>query len=255
MNYLTVCKLHDRFWYDTLSRNKHWNIQRICAWPLLQRIQMKQFGHLIRSHQLFILLWEVETLGFSSQRDPGTPSILMSKSNAMQKMGWITAEWKQKLGVVKYPKCSRTGMNHHAESKSNCYKSHKNTKCGNITYWAHFHQVQTDADQCLCCRKVKQPDWSCERKTPCGDIVWVAGRTGKLPQIITSEINLMWGIQSVVIGTAAALEWSSKCYLLIHGMRTDTQSRRIDCAISSLCAVLTQWKREMRFNVVMRGSL
>lgn len=50
----------------------------------------------------------------------------------------------------------------------------------------------------------------------------------------------MCGIQSVVIGTAAALERSSKCYLLIHGMRTDTQSQRIDCAISSLCAVLTQ---------------
>lgn len=92
-----------------------------------------------------------------------------------------------------------------------------------------------------------------EEKTPCADIVWVAGRAGKLPQIITSETNLMCGIQSTAIGTAAALEWSSKCYLLIHGMRTDTQSRRIDCAISSLCAVLTQWKREMRFNVVMRG--
>lgn len=103
--------------------------------------------------------------------------------------------------------------------------------------------------------RAKQPGRGCEEKTPCGDIVWVAGRAGKLPQIITSEINLMCGIQSVVIGTAAALEWSSKCYLLIHGMRTDTQSQRIDCAISSLCAVLTQWNREMRFNVVMHGSL
>lgn len=126
-----------------------------------------------------------------------------------------------------------------------------------MTYWACLDQVHF-ADWCppmLCCQKVKQPGQCCEEKTPCGDIVWVAGRTGKLPQIITSEINLMCGIQSVVIGTAAALEWSSKCYLLIHGMRTDTQSQRIDCAISSLCAVLTQWKREMRFNVVMHSSL
>lgn len=29
--------------------------------------------------------------------------------------------------------------------KSSYYKSNKNTKCGNITDWAHFHQVQTDA--------------------------------------------------------------------------------------------------------------
>lgn len=126
-----------------------------------------------------------------------------------------------------------------------------------MTYWGCLNQVHF-ADWCppiLCCQKVKQPGQCCEEKTPCGDIVWVAGRTGKLPQIITSEINLMCGIQSVVIGTAAALEWSSKCYLLIHGMRTDTQSQRIDCAISSLCAVLTQWKREMRFNVVMQFSV
>lgn len=40
---------------------------------------MKQFSHLIHSHPLFILLGETETLGFSSPRDPGTPSILMSK--------------------------------------------------------------------------------------------------------------------------------------------------------------------------------
>lgn len=107
----------------------------------------------------------------------------------------------------------------------------------------------------MCCQKIQHFGHCCEEKTPCGDIVWVAGRTGRLPQIITSEINLMCGIQSVVIGTAAALERSSKCYLLIHGMRTDTQPQRIDCAISSLCAVLTQWKGEMRFNVVMHGSL
>lgn len=107
----------------------------------------------------------------------------------------------------------------------------------------------------MCCQKIQHFGHCCEEKTPCGDIVWVAGRTGRLPQIITSEINLMCGIQSVVIGTAAALERSSKCYLLIHGMRTDTQPQRIDCAISSLCAVLTQWKGQMRFNVVMHGSL
>lgn len=128
-----------------------------------------------------------------------------------------------------------------------------------MTYWAFLKQVQADAHWCCCCQKTQQPGHCCcccccEEKTPCGDIVWVAGRTGRLPQIITSEINLMCGIQSVAIGTAAALERSSKCYLLIHGMRTDTQPQRIDCAISSLCAVLTQWKGEMRFNVVMRAS-
>lgn len=48
---------------------------------------MKQFSHLIHSHPLFIPLGETETLGFSSQRDPGTPSILMSKGNAMQYSG------------------------------------------------------------------------------------------------------------------------------------------------------------------------
>lgn len=104
------------------------------------------------------------------------------------------------------------------------------------------------------CQKTRQLGHCCEEKTPCGDIAWVAGRTGKLPRIITSEINLMCGIQSVVIGMAAALERSSKCYLLIHGMRTDTQPQRIDCAINSLCAVLTQWKGEMRFKVVKHVS-
>lgn len=45
---------------------------------------MKQFSHLIYSHSLFIPLGETEALGSSSQRDPGTLSILMSKGNAMQ---------------------------------------------------------------------------------------------------------------------------------------------------------------------------
>lgn len=68
----------------------------------------------------------------------------------------------------------------------------------------------------------------------------MAGRTGTLPQIITSETNLMCGIQSVLIGMAAASEPSSQCYVLIYGMRADAQTGRINCAISSLCAVLTQ---------------
>lgn len=68
----------------------------------------------------------------------------------------------------------------------------------------------------------------------------MAGRTGTLPQIITSETNLMCGIQSVVIGMTAAPERRSKCYVLIHGMKADAQPRRINCAISSLCAVLIQ---------------
>lgn len=51
----------------------------------------------------------------------------------------------------------------------------------------------------------------------------------------------MCGIQSVLIGMAAASEPRSKCYVLIHGMRADAQPRRINCAISGLCAVLTQW--------------
>lgn len=50
----------------------------------------------------------------------------------------------------------------------------------------------------------------------------MAGRTGMLPQIITSETNLMCGIQSAAIGMAAASEPCSKCYVLIHGMRADT---------------------------------
>lgn len=50
----------------------------------------------------------------------------------------------------------------------------------------------------------------------------------------------MCGIQSVLIGMAAASEPSSQCYVLIYGMRADAQTGRINCAISSLCAVLTQ---------------
>lgn len=124
-----------------------------------------------------------------------------------------------------------------------------------MTYWALLQVQFTDwYSAAPCWQKTQQLGHCCEPKTPCGDIAWVAGRTGKLPRIITSEINLMCGIQSVVIGMAAALEWSSKCYLLIHGMRTDTQPQRIDCAINSLCAVLTQWKGEMRFKVVKHVS-
>lgn len=72
----------------------------------------------------------------------------------------------------------------------------------------------------------------------------MAGRTCTLPQIITSETNLMCGIQSALVGMAAAPEPRSKCYVLIHGMRADAQPRRINCAISSLCAVLTQLKKK-----------
>lgn len=207
----------------------HTGIHDFYDWALLQRIQMKQFSHLICSYSLFILLRETETLCFSSQRDPGTPSILLSTGNAM---------W-----------CS--GMNHQvgsAEQLKLTYCNYTNKKA----YRCNFLNTSLQGTHWFSPLLLVKRFWCCEEKLPCGDIVWVAGRTGKLPQIITSETNLMCGIQSVVIGTAAALEWSSKCYLLIHGMRTDMQSQRIDCAISSLCAVLTQCKREMRFNIVMR---
>lgn len=58
----------------------------------------------------------------------------------------------------------------------------------------------------------------------------MAGRTGTLPPIITSETNLMCGIQSAPIGMAAASEPSSKCCVLIYGMRADVQpSRKKKC--------------------------
>lgn len=78
----------------------HTDIQGIYDWALLQRIQMKQFSHLIHSHSLFIRLGETEALGSSSQRDPGTPSILMSKGNAMQHSGMNHQGVKTKVGTA-----------------------------------------------------------------------------------------------------------------------------------------------------------
>lgn len=199
-----------------------------------------------------------QTLGFSFQRHPHPHLFSWARGDAMQYSGVNHQGVETNCGVWVNRNGNQASVDQiictpHPLPKKKLQIWKTNTKCGNITYWG-----PGAADWCppmLCCWKIKKPGHRCVEKTPCGDIMWVAGRTGKLPQIITSEINLMCGIQSVVIGTAAALDWSSKCYLLIHGMRTDTQSQRIDCAISSLCAVLTQWKREMRFNVVMHGSL
>lgn len=63
----------------------------------------------------------------------------------------------------------------------------------------------------------------------------------------------MCGIQSVVIGMAAASEPRSKCYVLIHGMRADTQPHRIDCAISSpLCCFDTIKNEKKNGNGIQR---
>lgn len=83
---------------------------------------MKQFSHLIHSHPLFIPLGEPETLGFSSQRDPGTPSILMSKGNAMQYSGVNHQQVKTKVGSVGYCERTRTEMSQ-AYCKSDYYNS------------------------------------------------------------------------------------------------------------------------------------
>lgn len=121
-----------------------------------------KFSHLIHSHPLFIPLGE--TAGFSSQRrDPGTPSILMSKRETpCGIVEWITKEWKQKKKVRgESVSATRTAMNQQAHCKSNHYKSVKkgkklqmwkpqNPKCGNINYWASpppptpHKQVHTD---------------------------------------------------------------------------------------------------------------
>lgn len=109
INYLTVCKLHVQSSHNTQIKHTYCShtlpytdMQRIYDWALLQKIQMKQFSHLIHSHPLFIPLGETETLGFSSQRDPGTPSILMSKGNAMQYSGVNHQRVKAKVGSVGY---------------------------------------------------------------------------------------------------------------------------------------------------------
>lgn len=104
INYLTVWKLHDhssqnaQTYLSAHNHTPHTDTRRIYDWALLQRIQMKQFSHLIHSHSLFILLGETEALGFSSQWDPGTPSILMSKGNAMHYSGVNHQGVKTKVG-------------------------------------------------------------------------------------------------------------------------------------------------------------
>lgn len=137
--------------WQALTQHTDWaHIQGIYDWALLQRIQMKQFSHLIHSHPLFIPLGETETLGLLfSEKRPWNPIYSHEqKGNTMRYSGvkHQGVKTKKKLagGSVS---ATRTAMNQQAHCKSNYYKSGKegkklemwktqNPKCGNFTYWA-----------------------------------------------------------------------------------------------------------------------
>ena len=76
--------------WQPLTQHTDWaHIQGIYDWALLQRIQMKQFSHLIHSHPLFIPLGETETLGllFSEKRPRNPIYSHEQKGNAMRYSG------------------------------------------------------------------------------------------------------------------------------------------------------------------------
>ena len=114
--------------WQPLTQHTDWaHIQGIYDWALLQRIQMKQFSHLIHSHPLFIPLGETETLGllFSEKRPRNPIYSHEQKGNAMRYSGVNHQGVKNKKkscggGGVS---ATRTAMNQQQHCKSNHYKS------------------------------------------------------------------------------------------------------------------------------------
>lgn len=108
-------------------------------WPLQQWIQMKEFGHLIHSHPLFILLRGSGGGGRNTgapllrERPTKTNLFLWAKempcsrraSHQDRREEW--RRWKDKEGEteVEESASTRSEVNHQADAKSNYYHSEK----------------------------------------------------------------------------------------------------------------------------------